>query len=112
MGNVVIDCQPTKLELGDVYTCLLVRFSNDPVLSHSNHHVDVSPSSLFHSTLSTSLERITVRQIRDPYAANVEEIACYKVRLENNGDLNVKDIHVGVPGDKFFVRVKTVLVSL
>ena len=62
--------------------------------------------------LSTSMERITVRQIQDPYAASIEDIACYKVRLENNGDLNVKDIHVGVPGDQFFVRVMTFLVSL
>jgi hypothetical protein len=62
--------------------------------------------------LSTSLERIAIRQIRDPYAASIEDIACYQVRLDDNGDLNVKDIHVGVPGDRFFVHVMAILVSL
>jgi len=62
--------------------------------------------------LSTSLERITIRQIRDPYAASIEDIACYKVSLNDNGDLNVKDICIGIPGGQFFVRVMTILVSL
>ena len=62
--------------------------------------------------LYTSLERITIRQIQDPYAASIKDIACYKVHLDDNGDLNVKDIHVGVPGNQFFVHVMTILVSL
>lgn len=56
-----------------------------------------------------NLPRITVRQTRDPLCDNIEYIAFCKVTLEANGDLNVKNIGVGKPKDRFIVRIIPVL---
>jgi len=53
-------------------------------------------------SFSTS-NRITIRQILDPYVDDVQCIAQREVTLESNGDLCMSKIGLGMPGDRFFV---------
>ncbi len=48
-------------------------------------------------------DKITVRQILDPYVDDVQYIAWGEVTLESNGDLCLSKIGLGMPGDCFFV---------
>ncbi|KAM6499098.1 hypothetical protein JOM56_004606 [Amanita muscaria] len=63
-----------------------------------------SPPSL--TTSVSSMSTITVRQTRDRYVANIEYIAYCKITLESNGDLNMKGMDIGMPGDEFFVQLQ------
>ena len=51
----------------------------------------------------SSSNRITIRQILDPYVDDVQCIAQREVTLESNGDLCMSKIGLGMPGDRFFV---------
>jgi hypothetical protein len=51
------------------------------------------------------LDRITVRQTRDPYVADIQYIAYSKITLPDNTGLCLNDLGFGQPGDKFIVRL-------
>ena len=61
------------------------------------------------SFLLTICDRITVRQTIDPYVNNIQYIASHEVLLEHDGSLSMSKIGLGLPGDNFVVRHKSIL---
>ena len=52
----------------------------------------------------TFYDSITVRHTRDAYADDVQYFASRKVTLDNNGNLRMRRLGLGKPGDQFLAR--------
>jgi len=57
-------------------------------------------------------KKIFIRQTLDPHASDVQYVASYEGTLEDNGDLRVNKIRLGIPRDQLLVRYLLIYAQL